>query len=153
MIIPFYHCKWMKLRATLATMPHLDNSPFGLTTKAIGANQGLLPRAPLVRSNFMPIIAISNLHALDFDDRVAVERYQQIMRQQPHRCAPSERYPPASSGRPRSRRAFARTHPFRLNSRESVDAERPNSLAMAAGLIPISSCVWIIVRSSMLNCL
>jgi len=35
---------------------------------------------------------------------------------------------------------------------DRVEAERFNPLAIAAGLMPLSSCVWIIARSSRLNC-
>lgn len=42
-------------------------------------------------------------------------------------------------------------HPFRLSSRESVDAGRFSPLVIAAGLIPISSCAWVMVCSSRLN--
>src|SRR3989338_11097848 len=51
------------------------------------------------------------------------------------------------------RGSLGRTQPLRFNSRLTVPAERPSSRAICPGLSPIDSCVWIIVLSSMLNCL
>ena len=58
---------------------------------------------------------------------------------------------PANRGRPGLRRVFGRTQLLGLSSREIVDAERFNIKAIAAGLFPISNCVCIIVRSSILS--